>query len=56
MAKICLLLVWSHWKTINCTDIPNLPVAVAFHASTVLNGDIVTCGGMDENGDILDTC
>ena len=39
----------------NCTDdIPNLPVGVSGHSSTVLNGDIVTCGG--ENGNSLDTC
>ena len=40
----------------NCTDIPNLPVAGDRHSSTVLNGDIVTCGGEDEKYRFLDTC
>ena len=40
----------------NCTDdIPNLPVAVLGHSSTVLNGDIVTCGGYS-GGQRMDSC
>ena len=39
----------------NCADIPDLPVAVERHSSTVLNGDIVTCGGYSGRG-WKDTC